>query len=356
MLHLPASTATDTLSKLAPSAQLEPPESNSPTLESLPGGVSSEPIGLAESFRHSGWAHNRRLVYAALKRTMQTVPRITAFASCGAFAYVYQSVKPPYEYRLGGSSCRDRFCVPCAAERSRNLAANVLDALDLEPARFLTLTLKTNDGPLATQIDRLYSCFSVLRKRHLWRSRVTGGCAFTEVKWSRKTDAWNVHVHCIIHGAFLPKWELSKAWHEITGDSMIVDLRVIRDRGHITRYVTKYASKPFDNTFVNRQPLFDEVIRAMHGRRLCFTFGTWRGIRLTELPVPGDWVNLGSFHDVVCRARDGEPGALQAITYIAGDRTQALIDAAPTARAPPLEPVVHHHQHLLPWDTVNNQF
>ncbi len=287
---------------------------------------------------------------------MQTVARIQAFQSCGAFAFVYQSVKAPYEYRLGGSSCHDRFCVPCAADRSRNLATNVLNALNHEPARFLTLTLKTNDGPLATQIDRLYSCFATLRKRHLWQSRVTGGCAFTEVKWSNNTEAWNVHVHCIIHGAFLPKWELSKAWHEITGDSMIVDLRIIRDQDHIARYITKYASKPIDNTFTNRQPLLDEVIRAMHGRRLCFTFGTWRGIKLTELPVPGDWVNLGSFDDVLRQARDGDPDALRAVTYIAKDRTDFLLRSVAVARAPPLVPVYHRDQLLLPWASVNNYF
>ena len=193
-------------------ALLEPPEINPEEPGDLPGGCSCEPIGIAESFRHSGWAHNRSVVYAALKRTNQTTSRIAAFHDCGAFAYVYQTAKAPFEYRLGGSNCKDRFCVPCASDRSRLIAGNVLDALGKKPARFLTLTLKHNDGPLSTQLDRLYSCFATLRNRKLWRSRVDGGCAFTEIKWSKKRESWNVHIHCIIHGRFLPQNELSAAW------------------------------------------------------------------------------------------------------------------------------------------------
>lgn len=338
------------------STSLEPPETKPEQPEELPGGVTCEPIGIAESFRHSGWAHNRSLVYSALRRTNQPTSRIAAFHDCGAFAYVYQTAHAPYEYRLGGSNCHDRFCLPCASDRSRLIAGNVLDALGGKPARFLTLTLKSNDGPLSTQIDRLYSCFAVLRNRKLWRSRVQGGCAFTEIKWSTKAKAWNVHIHCIIHGLFLPQRELSAAWFRITGDSMILDIRLIRDQGHVGRYVTKYASKPLSNTFVNRKPQFDEVIQAMHGRRLCFTFGTWRGIKLTEAPEPGEWINLGSFESVVLQAKQGDLEALRALRYIAGDRAESILQSVNTPRAPPDPHNTQPKQTLFGWNLHDFRF
>lgn len=331
------------------STSLEPPETKPRVPANLPGGCAGEEIGLSESFRHSGWAHGRQLVYASLKRTMQTVSRIVAFQDCGAFAFVYQTVHAPYEYRLGGSMCRDRFCVPCALQRSRTIATNVLETLSGEPARFLTLTLRSNDGSLTTQIDRLYSCFGALRRTQLWRSRVDGGCAFTEIKWSSRVQAWNVHVHCIIHGLFVPQNELSHAWWTITGDSFILDIRRITDKDCVGRYVTKYASKPLNNTFWNRESLLDEVVRAMVGRRLCFTFGTWRGVKLTQTPEPGDWINLGSFHDVLRQARDGDLEALRAVQYIAGQRTGDLLQAVETVPDPPKLQAPCPKQHTFDW-------
>ncbi len=267
-----------------------------------------------------------------------------SFSDCGATAFVFQSLKAPYEYRLGGSSCRDRFCVPCARERSRVLATNVLDALAGKPVRFLTLTLKVNNGPLSAQIDRLYSCFTALRARSFWLKRVSGGCAFTEVKWSPSSSGWNVHVHCMVHGLYLPKSDLWRAWHAITGDSMIVDIRLVRDKGAIGRYVTKYISKPLSRTFLNRDSQLDELVKAMRGRRLCITFGDWRGIRLTQQPEPGDWINLGSFYDVVALALLDDPDSLTAIRQICGDRASEMLATFQRARPPPIPKLPIHEQ------------
>lgn len=335
---------------------LEPPETNPNPHRPHVGGDCPVRSELAETFRHSGWQHNRQLVYEALQRTEQPAHRIIGFADCGAYAFVFQSAKAPYEYRLGGSSCRDRFCVPCAKERSRVLANNVLDALGKQPVRFLTLTLRTNDGPLSTQIDRLYSCFAALRNRAFWKKRVNGGCAFTEVKWSDKHSGWNVHIHCMLHGLYIPKSEIWRAWWEITGDSFQVDIKLVHDHRTIGRYVTKYISKPLDNSFLNRQPQFDELIQAMHGRRLCLTFGDWRGVKLTQSPEPGDWINLGGFHDVLMHASEGDQDSLNAIRYICTDRTEELLQTVGLARSPPTEPPHGPTQSRFDWASTWNLY
>lgn len=317
---------------------LEPPESKPEPPPPPLGGSSDWDQDLSETFRHSGWRRDRALVNVALRRTMQSVSRILAFSSCGSGAFVYESVTPPIEYRLGGTTCRDRFCVPCARDRSRVLATNVLTALGGHAVRFLTLTLRINPGPLSKQIDRLFTCFSALRQRAFWKKRVSGGCAFVEVKWSERHGGWNVHVHCMLHGLYLPKSDVWRAWYAITGDSNIVDIRLVNDKAVIGRYVTKYVSKPLNNTFLNRPDLFDELILAMVGRRLCLTFGDWRGIPLTQSPEPGEWINLGSFHAILSQALDGDAEALHAIRYICGDQAHKYLDASALARPPPSTP------------------
>jgi hypothetical protein len=213
-----------------------------------------------------------------------------------------------------------------------------------QPARFLTLTLKTNDGPLSTQIDRLYHCFATLRNQPFWRQAVYGGCAFTEIKWSSSAHGWNVHVHCLLHGIYVRKPNLWRAWWAITGDSMIVDIKMVHDHATIGRYITKYVSKPLGNTFLNRPAQLDEMITAMAGRRLCITFGTWRGIKLTQRPTPGEWISIGSFDHVARLAANGHPESLIAITQICRERTSELLRLLPTTRAPPLPSQPDHRQ------------
>ena len=317
------------------SSSLEPPETKPETAAITSWGDSPADVELAERFRHSGWKRNRTLIYASLRRTMQTVSRITNFSSCGFCAFVYRTVQPPHRFRLGGSSCRDRFCIPCAIDRSRCLATNVLKALQDKPTRFLTLTLKQNTSSLADQLSRLYDCFQRLRSRSWWKHHVVGGCAFLEMKWSQRNDSWNVHLHCIVHGQYMPQREISSLWYKITGDSMIADVRFVHDPNRIGRYVTKYVSKPFNDTFVNRKPLLDEVITATRGRRLCLTFGTWRGIRLTESPNEGDWIALGTFHDVVSRALQGDRECIEAVYEICGEQAETILAAVQEARPPP---------------------
>ncbi|KKL06241.1 hypothetical protein LCGC14_2597990, partial [marine sediment metagenome] len=317
--------------------QLERPETNQHNdIYGSPGGL-SEDDELASTFRHDGWKRNRKLVYQSLRRTLQSKSRVANFNECGATAYVYRAVDDPAKFRLGGSSCRDRFCVPCSIDRSRCLATNVLKTLGKRPARFVTLTLRQTDAHLRDILDRLYDSFRKLRARSFWKHRVKGGCAFIEIKYNAANDAWNVHLHAIVHGRFIPKRDLSAEWYKITGDSFIVDVRAIENEEKIARYVVKYCSKPCNNTFLNRKDFLDTVVIVMVGRRLCLTFGDWRGISLTESPNETDWISLGSFHTVVTKAAQGDRECLAAVHAICRDKAAELLAAAQNARPPPEE-------------------
>jgi len=326
--HSPVSTASVATS-------LEPPETNPPHCMPTEGGICDEPPDLGELFRHAGWHRTRGLVYASLRRTRQSLARIDAFVNCGVNSYVYRSSSDPPEYRLGGSACHDRFCLPCAKYRGSVIAGNILDYLKGKGARFVTLTLKQEHAPLSQTLDRLLSCFAYLRKTAFWRSKVYGGCALLEIKLNSLASTWNVHLHALVTGKYLPQHDLSDVWRRVTGDSSIVDVRAVRSDAVVTRYVVKYVSKPLSNSFVNRPAYLDEAVQALHGRRLALTFGSWRGLSLSEAPTEGTWECIGSFHEVCSHAVDGDPESLEALQFICGDCTPDVLEKTQSARPPP---------------------
>lgn len=251
------------------------------------------------------------------------------------YAFVYQSLDDPHRFRLGGSSCHDRYCVPCSRDRSQILAENVLKTLSGKGSRFLTLTLRHTAQPLRSQLNRLYSCFSKLRTRAAWKNHVVGGAAFVECKWIAKTQSWHPHFHVILEGKYFPKELIKAEWYRVTGDSYVTDIRFVKDDATIAGYVTKYVSKPFDSTFVNQAILLQEHIAAMHRRRLCLTFGTWRGIQLTATPDPGAWLSLGSLESLADSALAGDAVSLEALSQLYGGEMGSVLDAAKIARPPP---------------------
>lgn len=290
-------------------------------------------------FRHSGWQRTRSLVAAALQRTEQTASRRTLFHDCGSQAWVLKSLEPPEEYRVAGSSCRDRFCVPCATERSCVITGNVLDLIRRREIRFLTLTIKTTNEPLSDSLDKLYTSFQRLRRRRLWCRSVDGGVAFLENKWSETANRWHPHLHCLLEGRWIDKARLQQTWHDITGDSWIVDIRRPPNNEGVTRYVTKYAGKPFNNTFVNRPQLLDEALLAMAGRKLALTFGRWRGHVLTATPDTGCWEPFASLQNVLDRAAHGDAGCNRILRHLTNrDLADILARSPPPAPAPKRKP------------------
>ena len=283
------------------------------------------------NFRHSGWAHDRRRVHDALRRTRQSLNRLCDFTGCGEHAYVFQSVDDPDCYTLGGSTCHDRFCLPCGRERSRVIATNVKLRVEGKKTRFLTLTLKSSTEPLADLLRKLTQDFTALRRTKLWRKRVTGGVAFLEVKWIASTNRWHVHLHALLQGRYVPREELSKLWLKVTGTSNVIDIRIVEDENHCTHYICKYASKPLDHTVVIQPQRLDEAVLALKGKRLCMTFGSWRGYKLTELPESGTWVQLGTLEEIIKRAGEGDAHAEAALDAL-------RIEYAPSTRAPPTNP------------------
>lgn len=230
------------------------------------------------------------------------------------------------------NACKSRWCVPCGVARAAKLRASVADVLsDWNRVRFVTLTLRHSDTPLSDQIDRLYRSFKELRRRPFWKGAVIGSAAFCEVKISERDGLWHPHLHVLCVGSWMDRFELSREWHSVTGDSTIVKIEQAKSQAGVAFYVTKYVTKPLDNSVFADPNKLDEAIVAMRGRRLVNGAGLLKGIcaRADDDGIP-DWHNIGRLETLLEDAAGGDTVAQKILFEV--DRRRHAADASP---APP---------------------
>lgn len=280
---------------------------------------------LEESFRHSGWAADRKRIWESLGRCHER--SIVAFANCGSGASVEVLVEPgqDVDFRLRGTCCHHRLCKPCSTARAAVIAGN-LQSYIAESGRvemsFLTLTLKVNSLSLREQLDRIYKCFGDLRRRKSWLSHVKGGAAFLEVKLGKNSGGWHVHLHIIIESDYWSQADISHEWYAVTGDSYITDISRLDDDGQKVRYAAKYGAKALDHSVIAIPDKLDEAVCSLKGRRVCFTFGTWRGLKLEERPTDDRcWKPLCRLDVLIQRAHGGEGTAHMILSYLRHEPT-----------------------------------
>jgi hypothetical protein len=181
-----------------------------------------------------------------------------------------------------------------------------MDHLQDRQARFVTLTLRASPDPLQARVDRLLKAFSKLRRRVLWKERVEGGAAFLEITRGAAGTHWHVHLHVIMEGRWIDKPDLAETWLQITGDSYVVDIGLIRDKRDVGYYVTKYSTKPLDSK-LQREPVhLIEAINALRGRKLLYAFGTWARWQLLTHPSDEAWTLYGHVNELLYRAANGD--------------------------------------------------
>lgn len=266
------------------------------------------------TFRHSAWKTKRKLVRAALAACGTSDTTLDAFDQCGAECVVEYD-QHQKKYRLRATYCHSRHCEPCNRAKANLLAANLRTRLLEKPDgryRFITLTLLHSETPLAEQIDRLYASFKALRNRPIWKETQNGGAAILETKWDRETGLWHPHLHVISEGGFIDQAQLSSVWHDVTGDSYVVDIRALKEEKDAAYYVAKYVSKGTTDDVWANQLIAIEWICAMKGRRAAYTYGTWRGFKLLQhAENTGTWVKIGTLNGIYRDARDGMTYAIR---------------------------------------------
>lgn len=267
-------------------------------------------------FRHSHWKERRQKVRAALMSVCTGDFAMNRFDECGSECAVeYNPVLK--KHRVRGNYCKCRHCEPCMRARGNKMARNLRTRLDIQANgryRFITLTLKHNDKPLREQITRIYASFKALRATKWWKSSQRGGATVLEVKRNAKSNAWHVHLHIVAEGDFIHKDDLSNAWHQVTGDSFITDIRRLDSGKDAAHYVCKYVSKGTSGDVWETPDLAAEWITATKGVRVCATFGTWRGYALMAKPAEEEgWVKVCSLNDLVHSVQRGEAWAEAAL-------------------------------------------
>ena len=296
-----------------------------------PLGIEPPPIDVGVIFRHTSWAGSRRCVDAALSSIIDSEDRLDRFRSCGHNGWVLRSVENPDLYRVQCDKCKDRFCVPCAVERSRHIAACVQEFACEREIRFITLTLRQSTRSLSADLDRLYAGFVKLRRRALWLKSQKGGIAFVEIKRRRGDDGWHVHLHALSEGHYIGQNALSQAWHRITGDSFIVNVRWCDSPSRAAYYAAKYAGKGIHGNCYHDPSILREAIIALTGRRLVAKWGTWRELDLKQFAEPGLWLAVDSLARLLHRRDTGDPVARHILETLTGERS------CDTARSPPAE-------------------
>jgi hypothetical protein len=279
-----------------------------------------------QRFRHSDWAVFRKQTFDVLQASGATEASLRRFVQCGSTCTVWHS---PSEQRLYISSetCKNRFCVPCSKARRSQISKNLAAFCDGRHLRLITLTLAHHNAPLEDLITRLWGSFKLLRRRADWNTHVHGFAAFMELKWSPRSKWWHVHLHILCEGSWWDNKELSNAWHTVTADSFVTDIREVTTNEGIT-YTAKYASKPLALADIP-QDQRTTAVRSIHHRRLWLVGGTWRGNckLLATKPLPADLVFVSSFSALLHEAKRGDAPALELIKAIVGGAAEEFTRA-----------------------------
>ena len=217
-------------------------------------------------------------------------------SSCRQNAWFTRHVETG-EIRIASNACHLRWCPVCADSRKNFIGHSVAEWLAVQQyPKLMTLTLKHRDVPLFRQIDDLYRYFVLLRKLKDFRDIVTGGVWFFQIKQSGISGEWHPHIHCVVTGKYMPRRLLRRLWIETTGDSMIIDIRSVKDPGGCALEVARYAAKPGPLNGLSLEHAV-ELVSVMHSRRICGTWGTGRKISLRppKFKDKDKWSNVGSW-------------------------------------------------------------
>ena len=203
------------------------------------------------------------------------------------------------------SFCRKHLLCPlCAIRRGAKALAAYLDRFEAikrtsAHLRPFLVTLTVKDGPdLRERFQHLHKS-----QRELWMRKhrgrgsvldcVQGAVWSYEVKRGQGSGLWHPHLHMIALSASAPDAEkLASEWHDITGDSFIVDVRPISQDDPASGFVEvfKYAVK-----FSDQEPA--DTVHAwetLAGKRLLGSAGCFRGVDIPEdlTDDPGDYLGL----------------------------------------------------------------
>lgn len=219
--------------------------------------------------------------------------RAKRLTSCGDYL-VFRHYWTVDRVRLHGASlcCMHLLCPLCAIRRGSKALSAYLKRWEViqaeKPAlRPFLVTLTVKDGhDLAERFKHLHA-----GQRELWMRKhrgrgsvldgVVGAVWSYEVKRGSGSGAWHPHLHMIALAETMPSQsDLASEWHNITGDSFVVDVRPISPDEPVTGFIEvfKYAVKFSDQAPADTVHAWD----TLRGKRLLASAGVFRGVQVPE--------------------------------------------------------------------------
>lgn len=244
---------------------------------------------------HNSEWQSARAAYQFLEEN-RDLQKLDAFEFCRKVAWFVRHEETG-KIRVASKQCHLRWCPMCAQVRSNFISRQVQEWIaGTSYSKFVTLTVKSTDDPIADQINHLYDSFKRLRKKKDWKSKINAGVWFFQITQSAKTGLWHPHLHIIAAGKYFSKRQLSRVWLTCTGDSPIVDIKAVKDKKQAAQYAARYAAKP---AALDSMPTSESaaLIMALHGRRICGCWG--KNCKISFRPKKPDdaesWKNIGDF-------------------------------------------------------------
>lgn len=228
---------------------------------------------------------------------METLPEHQATArrvkACGDYL-VFRHYYTVDRVKLHGASLcmKHLLCSLCAIRRgAKYLKAYLVRFQVLQEqnpnlnAYLVTLTVK-DGSDLAERFNHLFKSQRELwHRKHRGRGSVLDGVSAAvwsyEVKRGEGSGVWHPHLHMIALSESMPdQGQLSSEWHNITGDSFIVDVRPISQEDPASGFIEvfKYAVK-----FSEQSP--SDTVHAwatLATKRLIGSAGLFRGVVVPE--------------------------------------------------------------------------
>lgn len=203
--------------------------------------------------------------------------------------------------RIISNHCSLRWCPMCSSAKSFFVTESVTELIHgMKHPKMITLTLKHTSSPLADQIEHLYASFRRLRKMKPIEKKITGGVWFFQIKKTKQTNEWHPHLHMLVDGEYIAQRYLSNLWRKASYGSYVVFIKPVKDPQKSAEYVARYAVKPAYLVYYSLQDGV-EIVTALHGRRICGTWGVGRGCCLTvpTVETEGSWYRVGGFRTIM---------------------------------------------------------
>ena len=157
----------------------------------------------------------------------------------------------------------------------------------------LTLTVKNGHDLQERSSHLITSLRTLIKRRQDYKKKGRGFNEFCKIDgamysyentYNEQTGEWHPHVHMLV---LLNDWidqeQLSETWHEITGDSFVVDVRRVKKSkefgyakaaAEVCKYALKFGDLSVEKTW--------EAFKVLKGKRLTGSFGLLWGVKIPD--------------------------------------------------------------------------